>query len=89
MIWWVMAATQTVNASDLNVQQLDRLKSQLEEVRLFFSINAHLTNTPLIQDVHMLTTSVSQMKMVQNKLTDSKESIEHLTADNSGMEGWR
>ena len=34
----------------------------------------------------MLSSSINQMKMVQNKLSDSKESVEYMTPENSGKD---
>jgi hypothetical protein len=38
-----------------------------------------------LQELQVLSSSVSQMKMVQNKLSDSKESLEHMTPENNGV----
>lgn len=52
--------------SELNAQQLDRVRAQLEE------------------ELQMLTNSASELKMVQKKLTNSKESLGSVTLDNNG-----
>ena len=37
------------------------------------------------QELSVLSSSASQLKMVQGKLMDSKESLDNVTADNQGM----
>ncbi|NP_001279198.1 prefoldin subunit 5 isoform X1 [Callorhinchus milii] len=59
---------QTVNVAELPLQQLEALRSQLE------------------QETEFLTSSIQQLKMVQTKYVESKESLIKLNKDNAGKD---
>ncbi|KAM8976643.1 prefoldin subunit 5 [Pelodytes ibericus] len=57
---------QTVNITDLSLQQLEGLKSQLD------------------QEVEFLSSSIAQLKVVQTKYVEAKESLNVLNKSNEG-----
>ncbi|XP_067884606.1 prefoldin subunit 5 [Heterodontus francisci] len=60
--------SQAVNVADLPLQQLEALRSQLE------------------QETEFLTSSIQQLKLVQTKYVESKESLNKLSKDNAGKD---
>ncbi|XP_078393903.1 prefoldin subunit 5 [Cetorhinus maximus] len=59
---------QTVNVAELPLQQLEALRSQLE------------------QETDFLTSSIQQLKLVQTKYVESKESLNKLSKKNAGKD---
>ena len=78
---------QVLNLSQLNLPQLDQLKTQLEEVNASDEESYYCQAYSLwrlcvyVQEGTLLTTSMAQLKLVQQKLRDSKKAVSTTTKD--------
>ena len=92
-----MAAEKSVKLSQLSLQQLDRIKAQLNEVSINLSC-PEFTTTPssrsrrtifylvllILQEVNILTSSMQSLKTVQLKLKESKQSLDSINEKSQG-----
>ena len=69
-----------LNLASLNIQQLDQLKSSVEEVNSKHYLLLFLYS----QDVGLLTTSMAQLKIVQQKYLESKSAINYTAPASEG-----
>lgn len=69
-----------LNLASLSIQQLDQLKSSVEEV----NFDSDILFILYLQDVGLLTTSMAQLKIVQQKYLESKSAINYTAPASEG-----